>query len=40
MEKDQQAAVLTLPPPGAAQPGGEVRLLPATAERPPTSGRH
>ena len=32
MEKDQQAAVLTLPEPGAARPGGEVRLLPASAE--------
>lgn len=33
MEKDQQAAVLTLPRPGAAQPGGDVRLLPASAEK-------
>jgi hypothetical protein len=40
MEKDQRAAVLTLPPPGAAQPGGEVRLLPASAERTQASGRH
>jgi general secretion pathway protein N len=40
MEKDQRAAVLTLPPLGAAQPGGEVRLLPASAERIPTLGRH
>ena len=40
MEKDQRAAVLTLPPPGAAQPGGEVRLLPASAEKiPPTARR-
>ena len=40
MEKDQRAAVLTLPPPGAAQPGGEVRLLPASVERTQASGRH
>jgi hypothetical protein len=33
MEKDQQAAVLALPQPGAAHPGGEVRLLPASAEK-------
>jgi hypothetical protein len=40
MEKDQQAAVLTLPPPGAAHPGGEARLLPASAERTSAAGRH
>jgi general secretion pathway protein N len=40
MEKDQQAAVLTLPPPGAAQPSGEVRLLPASVERTQASERH
>jgi hypothetical protein len=40
MEKDQRAAVLTLPPPGAAQPGGEVRLLPVSVERIPPAGRH
>jgi hypothetical protein len=40
MEKDQRAAVLTLPPPGAAQPSGEVRLLPASVERTQASGRH
>jgi hypothetical protein len=40
MEKDQRAAVLTLPPPGAAQPGGEVRLLPASVERIPPAERH
>jgi hypothetical protein len=40
MEKDQRAAVLTLPPPGAAHPDGEVHLLPASTERPPTAGRH
>jgi hypothetical protein len=39
MEKDQRAAVLTLPPPGAAQPGGEVRLLPASMERIPPAAR-
>jgi hypothetical protein len=33
MEKDQQAAVLTLPQPGAAHPGGDVRLLPVSAEK-------
>ena len=40
MEKDQRAAVLTLPPPGAPQPGGEVRLLPVSVERIPPAGRH
>jgi hypothetical protein len=40
MEKDQRAAVLTLPPPGAAQPGGEVRLLPVSVERIPPAERH
>jgi general secretion pathway protein N len=40
MEKDQRAAVLALPPPGAAQPGGEVRLLPARVERIPPAERH
>jgi hypothetical protein len=39
MEKDQHAAVLTLPPPGAAHPGGEVRLLPASAEKPSSAER-
>jgi hypothetical protein len=39
MEKDQRAAVLTLPPPGAVQPGGEVRLLPASVERIPPAAR-
>ena len=39
MEKDQQAAVLTLPQPGAAHPGGEVRLLPASADKTPLAGR-
>jgi hypothetical protein len=39
MEKDQQAAVLTLPQPGTAQPGGEVRLLPAIADKTPLAGR-
>jgi hypothetical protein len=33
MEKDQQAAVLALPEPGAAHPGGDVRLLPVSAEK-------
>ena len=39
MEKDQQAAVLTLPQLGAAQPGGEVRLLPASADKTPLAER-
>jgi hypothetical protein len=39
MEKDQQAAVLTLPQPGAAHPGGEVRLLPASTDKTPLAGR-
>jgi hypothetical protein len=39
MEKDQQAAVLTLPQPGDAHPGGEVRLLPASAEKTSLAGR-
>ena len=39
MEKDQQAAVLTLPQPGAAHPGGEVRLLPVSADKTPLAGR-
>jgi hypothetical protein len=30
LEKDQQVAVLSLPQPGAASAGGDVRLLPAT----------
>jgi hypothetical protein len=34
LEKDQQAAVLTLPTPGAG-PSGEVRLLPASAVKMP-----
>jgi len=37
MEKDQQAAVLTLPPPGAGQSAGEVRLLPASALKMPSA---
>jgi hypothetical protein len=39
MEKDQQAAVLTLPQPGAPHPGGEVRLLPVSADTT-SSARH
>jgi hypothetical protein len=39
MEKDQQAAVLALPQPGAAHPGGEVRLLPASAEKTSSTAR-
>jgi general secretion pathway protein N len=39
MEKDQQAAVLALPQPGAAHPGGEVRLLPPSAEKPSSTAR-
>jgi general secretion pathway protein N len=39
MEKDQQAAVLTLPQPGAGQPGGGVRLLPASAVKMPLATR-
>jgi hypothetical protein len=40
MEKDQQAAVLALPLPGAAQPNGEVRLLPVSGVKiPPTASR-
>jgi hypothetical protein len=31
MEKDQQAAVLTLPQPGGGQASGEVRLVPVSA---------
>jgi general secretion pathway protein N len=38
MEKDQRAAVLTLPQPGAAHPGGEVSLLPVSAERTSPAG--
>jgi hypothetical protein len=37
MEKDQQAAVLTLPQPGAKPAGGEVRLLPANAAKLPSA---
>ncbi len=37
MEKDQQAAVLALPQPGAAQPNGEVRLLPVSAVKIPSA---
>jgi hypothetical protein len=42
LEKDQQVAILTLPQPGAAKAGGEVRLLPASPVKspwamPPTS---
>jgi hypothetical protein len=33
MEKDDQAAVLSLPKPGAASAGGEVRLLPSSSAR-------
>jgi general secretion pathway protein N len=39
LEKDQQAAVLTLPQPGVGQPGGEVRLLPASAVKIPLATR-
>jgi hypothetical protein len=39
MEKDQQAAVLSLPQPGAAQPNGEVHLLPASAVKVPLAAR-
>jgi hypothetical protein len=39
MEKDQQAAVLTLPRPGVGQPAGEVRLLPASAVKIPLATR-
>jgi hypothetical protein len=40
MQRDQQAAVLTLPQPGAAQPNGEVRMLPVSAVKiPPTAQR-
>jgi hypothetical protein len=39
MEKDQQAAVLSLPQPGAAQPSGEVHLLPASAVKIPLAAR-
>jgi general secretion pathway protein N len=40
MAKDQQAAVLSLPQPGAGQATGEVRLLPAGAIRlPPVNSR-
>jgi hypothetical protein len=35
MEKDQQVAILTLPQPGAAAAGGEVRLLPASPVKSP-----
>ena len=37
MEKDQQAAVLTLPQPGAGKAGGEVRLLPASSVKSPSA---
>jgi hypothetical protein len=37
MEKDQQAAVLTLPRPGAGKAGGEVRLLPASPVKLPSA---
>jgi general secretion pathway protein N len=36
LRKDQQAAVLSLPPPGTGQ-GGDVRLLPASAIRFPSA---
>jgi hypothetical protein len=39
MEKDQQTAVLALPLPGAGQPAGEVRLLPASAAKMPLATR-
>jgi general secretion pathway protein N len=39
MEKDQQAAVLSLPPPGLGQTRGEVRLLPVSAARAPAGPR-
>jgi hypothetical protein len=38
MEKDQQAAVLTLPQPGG-QSGGEVRLIPVSAIKTPVATR-
>jgi hypothetical protein len=39
MEKDQRAAVLTLPQPGGAQSSGEVRLLPVSAVGGPAATR-
>jgi len=38
MEKDQQAAVLTLPPPGG-QSAGEVQLIPVSAPKPVARSR-
>ncbi len=38
LEKDQQAAVLTLPPPGG-ESGGEVRLIPVSAVARPVTSR-
>src|SRR5437762_1581586 len=35
LEKDQQLAVVGMPQPGAASAGGEARLQPATAFKPP-----
>jgi hypothetical protein len=37
MARDQQAAVLTLPRPGAGKAGGEVRLLPASSVKSPSA---
>ncbi|SDT20954.1 hypothetical protein [Bradyrhizobium canariense] len=39
MEKDQRAAVLTLPQPGGTQSSGEVRLLPVNAIESPVATR-
>jgi general secretion pathway protein N len=40
MEKDQQTAVLTLPPPGG-QSSGDVQLIPvSTNDSPPRSARN
>jgi hypothetical protein len=43
LQKDEQSAVLSLPQPGAAQPGGEMRLLPVSVDRSalprPSNGR-
>jgi hypothetical protein len=39
VEKDERAAVLTLPQPGGAQSSGVVRLLPVSASRSPAATR-
>jgi hypothetical protein len=39
MEKDERAAVLTLPQPGGAQSSGVVRLLPVSAIGSPAATR-